>query len=100
MNLDKLKELCNKHTVVVSFNGFTPFSHKVVDANKLLEEIHEVSDISKEEFIKNINNENFMAPEIESIFRNIKSQGTFLIAGHETLGNHSYIEHKSIPWLK
>ena len=101
MNVDinKLKELCNKFTVEVSFNGIQGFNHKVIDVNKLLEEIHEVSDISKEEFIKNINKKNFMSNEIESIFKNIKSQGMFRIAGHEALGNNSYIECKSLKFL-
>lgn len=99
INLDKLKELCNKHTVKVSFNGFEPFNHKVIDANNLLEEIHEVSSLSKEEFVKNINEKNFMSLELESVFKNIKSQGPFAIKGHEALGNHSYIECKKLIWL-
>jgi len=99
MNLDKLKELCNEFTVKVSFNGFDPFSHDVIDANKLLEKIHEVSELSKDEFIKNINEGNFMTKELEDIFRNIKNQGAFLISGHESLGNHSYIECKTLNWL-
>jgi len=99
MNIEKLKELCNKFTIEVSFNGFHPFKHKVIDANKLLEEIHLVSDVSKEEFIKNINSGNFMSSEIESIFRNIKSQVMFLTNGHEELGNHSYIECKTLNFL-
>jgi heme oxygenase len=101
MKIDILKELCNKFTVEVSFNGFQPFTHKVIDANKLLENIHEVvsDEVSKEDFIKNINSGNFMTKEIEDIFRNIKSQGTFKIHGHEKLGNHSYIECEKLIWL-
>jgi hypothetical protein len=99
MNLDKLKELCNEFTVTVSFNGFYPFTHKVIDANKLFEKIHETSELPKEDFINNINNGNFMSKEIEDIFNNVKHQGKFLIAEHKVLGNHSYIECKSLNWL-
>ena len=100
MDLNKLIELCNKFTVEVSFNGFILFGHKVIDANKLLERIHEVSDLPKEEFIKNINEGNFMTDELNDIFHNIKSQGMFVIHGHEALKNHSYIECKSLKkWL-
>lgn len=96
---EKLKKLCREFTVSVNFNGFHIFQHKVIDANKLLERIHEVSSLTKEEFIQNINSGNFMSKEIEDIFKNIKSQGPFLLAGHEALGNHHYIECKSLNWL-
>ena len=99
MNIIKLKELCKKFTVKVSFNGFMPFKHEVIDANLLLEVIHEVSDLPKAEFIANINEGNYMSPELESIFKNIQNQGVFMIAGHEELKNHSYIECKSLEWL-
>lgn len=99
INIDKLKDLCKEFTVEVSFNGFQPFTHTVIDANKLLEKIHECSEIDKNEFIKNINNGIFMSKELEDIFKNIQSQGVFLLAGHEALGNHSYIECKSLNWL-
>lgn len=99
INIQKLKDLCKEFTVVVSFNGLMPFTHKVIDANKLLERIHECSNLSKEEFVNNINNGIFMSKELEDIFRNIQSQGMFLLAGHEALGNHSYIECKSLSWL-
>ena len=100
INLDKLKVLCNQFTVEVSFNGFQTLIHKVIDANLLLEKIHEVSDLPKEQFIENINKGKFMSKEIEEIFNNVKRQGVFLLAGHEALGNHSYIECKSLKWLK
>lgn len=99
MNIELLKSLCNKYTVTVSFNGFTPFTHNVIDADLLLAEIHSVSDLKKEEFIDNINKGEYMCEEIKSIFHNIKSQGTFLISGHDALKNHSYIECKSLNWL-
>lgn len=100
MNLEKLIELCKKHTVEVSFNGFMPFKQNVIDADDLLEEIHTVSELSKDDFIKAINDGNFLTVELESIFKNIKSQGTFLILGYEALKNHSYIECNKLNWLK
>lgn len=99
IDIEKLKQLCNEFTVEVNFNGFTPFKHKVIDADKLLVRIHEVADIPKEKFIENINKGIFMCDEIMSIFNNIKSQGTFKLAGHEALGNHSYIECNKIYWI-
>lgn len=100
IDINKLKELCNKYTVEVPFNGFSIFEHKVIDANKLLEEIHTTSNIDKDKFIENINSKNFMSDEIRDIFYNIKSQGPFLLKGHEALGNHSYIECSKLNWLK
>lgn len=99
MNLDKLKELCELFTVTVAVNGFLIHSHKVIDANKLLERIHEVSDLSKDDFVTSINKGEFISKEIEAIFMNIKSQGTFKLAGHDALGNHSYIECSRLKWL-
>lgn len=99
MDINKLKELCNKYTVEVSFNGIKPFKHKVIDAELLLTDIHLTSNLSKDEFVKYINSGNFITPEYKSIFKSIKSQGIFKLAGHEALGNHSYIECKSLKWL-
>lgn len=99
MNTTKLIELCDKYTVEVSFNGFQTHKHNVINATKLLEEIHLTSDIPKDEFILNINKGNFMSNELEDIFRNIKTQGTFTIAGHEALGCDAYIECNKLPWL-
>ena len=99
MNLEKLKELCNKFTVEVSFNGFEPFTHKVIDAEKMLLEIDSTSELSKEEFISNINKGFFMTPEYESIFKSIKHQGAFKIKGYEKLSGNAYIECKSLNWL-
>jgi len=99
MNLDKLRELCNKFTVEVSFNGFEPFTQKVIDAEKMLLEIDTTSELSKEEFIANINKGNFMTPEYESIFKSIKRQGVFKIKGYENLSGNAYIECKSLNWL-
>ena len=99
MNLDKLKELCNKFTVEVSFNGFEPFTQKVIDAEKMLLEIDTTSDLSKEEFISNINKGNYMTKEYESIFTSIKTQGVFKTKGFENLSGNAYIECKSLNWL-
>lgn len=99
MDIQKLKELCAKHTKEVSFNGFEPFSHKVIDAEPFLEEIHTTSTLSKEDFIKNINEKNFMTPEYESIFHSIKYIGVFMMKGYEQLKGKAYIEHESLNWL-
>lgn len=100
MNIDKLKSLCNKYTVEVSFNGFEPFTHKVINADKLLEEIHTTSDIHKSTFIENINKGNFMTAEYESIFKSIKMVGMFKTKGDDALnGAKSYIECSSLNWL-
>lgn len=99
ISITKLRELCNKYTLTVSFNGFNPFTEKIIDANLLLEEIHLISDLPKDDFIKNINTGNFVYTELESIFRNIESQGTFLIKGYEQLGGHSFIKCKNLKWL-
>ena len=100
MNIDKLKALCNKYTVEVSFTGFESFPHKVINAEKMLEEIHNTTDIGKSEFIENINKGNFMTAEYESIFKSIKTVGTFQTRGNEALnGAKTYIECKSLNWL-
>lgn len=100
MNIDKLKALCKKYTVEVSFNGFEPFTHKVINAEKLLEEIHTTTNIEKCEFVENINKGNFMTPEYESIFKSIKMVGMFRTKGDEALnGAKAYIECKSLNWL-
>jgi hypothetical protein len=99
IDINKLKQLCNEFTVEVSFNGFAPIAHKVIDANKLLERIHEISYLPKSTFMLNINKGDFMCSELSDIFHNIKSQGTFKLAGHEDLSNHSYIECSKLNWL-
>ena len=99
MDLDKLKELCNEFTIEVSFNGFAPFTHKIIDAEKLLPLIDTTSDLPKDEFISNINNKNYMTPEYESIFKSIQFQGTFKSKGYEKLSGNAYIECKSLNWL-
>ena len=86
-------------TVEVCFNGFMPFKHDVIDAELLLEQLHTTSDIDKDEFIANINAENFMTPEYESIFKSIKTQGVFKVIGHEALSGNAYIECKELNWL-
>ncbi len=97
INTNKLVELINKYSVEVSFNGFMPFTHKVVNANKLLNDIHESADCTKEEFITLINTGGYKYnPMINVIFTNIQHQGKFKLAGHEALGSDSYIEHKAI----
>jgi hypothetical protein len=40
-----------------------------------------------------------MTPEYESIFKSIKTQGVFKVAGHENLSGNAYIERKSLNWL-
>jgi hypothetical protein len=99
MNLDKLRELCNKFTVEASFNGFEPFTQKVIDAEKMLLEIDTTSELPKEVFISNINRGDFMTKEYESIFKSIKRQGTFKIKGYENLSGNAYIECNSLNWL-
>ena len=104
---EKLVKMINDNTVTVAFRGLTMFNHKVVNARKLLETIHEVADCDKETFIDYVNISNnpitYMdrekykeIPEIKAIFHNIESQGTFRIAGHEALGNDPYIEIKKL----
>jgi hypothetical protein len=66
MNLDKLRELCNKFTVEVSFNGFEPFTQKVIDAEKMLLEIDTTSELPKEVFISNINRGDFMTRHVQN----------------------------------
>lgn len=83
INLDKLVELIKKYTVEVSFNGFFPYTQKVVNAKKLFEEIDTIADCDKEIFIIYVNdlNTNVRSPEyrsehnfiIKHIFANIKS---------------------------
>lgn len=96
MDIEKLKELCNKYTVEVNFNGLDGFKHKVIDAEKLLKEIHTTSELDKETFIKNINSEKFMTPEYENIFRSIKLYGIFKIKGHEAITGKGYITVKTL----
>jgi hypothetical protein len=97
MKLEKLIELCNKYTIVVSFNGFDAFKHKVIDAEKLLAEIHTTTDISREDFILNVKSGNFMTPEYETIFKSIKFKG--ITKGLKKLSGNAYIEYKSLYWL-
>lgn len=99
MNLTQLVKLCNKYTIEVSFNGFEPFSHKIIDAEKLLAEINTTSSLKKEEFISNINKGHFMTPEYESIFKHIQQQGLFKIKGYENLSGIAYIECKALNFL-
>jgi hypothetical protein len=99
MNIVKLKELCNKYTVEVSFNGFCMFFHKVINADKLLSEIHLTSTLSKENFIKNINEGNYMFIEYEDIFKNIKSPHEFIVQGQKNLNGCSYIECKQFLFI-
>ena len=100
MDLNKLKELCNKYTVEVNFNGFQGFKQKVINADKLLEEIHTTSDLPKDEFVEKINSSDFMTPEYENIFTSIKTYGMFKTVGHEALkGAKGYIEVKDIDFM-
>ena len=65
----------------------------------MLLEIDTTSDLSKEEFISNINKGNYMTKEYESIFTSIKTQGVFKTKGFENLSGNAYIECKSLNWL-
>lgn len=100
INVEKLKNFCDQYTVTVSFNGFTPFTQEVIDVNKLFDVIHEVADVDKTEFTKNVNNFEYNSPELESIFRNVKFQGKVRINGFDALSGDAYIERKSLNWLK
>ena len=99
INIEKLKELCKKFTVSVSFNGFTPITQNVIDVNKLFDVVHEVSDVDKDEFIKNVNKNVYNSPELESIFRSVKCEGMFKIKGYSALSSDSYVECNSLNWL-
>lgn len=99
INVEKLKKVCDQFTVTVSFNGFEPFTQKVIDVYKLFDVIHEVADVDKDEFTKNVNKCNYMSPELETIFRNVKCIGTFKIKGYEALSGDAYVECKALNWL-
>lgn len=99
MNKDKLIALCNKFTVVVSFNGFEPFNHKVIDVELLLDKIHTTTDMSKDELVERINSGDFITPEYESIFKSVKSVGEFKTKGQENLSGKLYIQCSDLDWL-
>jgi hypothetical protein len=103
LDLDKLRELIKKHTVTVSFNGFAPYQHDVVNAKKLFEELHEIVDCDKDTFVAYVNEVNKKAKAsdgyeliIKTLFGNIKHQGVFKTLGHEALGTDPYIEVKDL----
>ena len=99
MNKDKLIALCNKYTVEISFNGFN-FTHKVINADKLLKDIHTTTDIEMSKFIENINKGEFMTSEYEDIFKSIETVGMFKTKGDDALnGAKSYIECNRLNWL-
>lgn len=102
MNIDveKLKKMINDLKVTVTFNGFEPFEHDVVSANKLFENLHEIADCPKEDFVRYINSGEFKNNQyLYDIFYNVKSQGMFLIKGMEAIGSDSYIECRKLTWL-
>lgn len=100
INVEKLKQMINDLKVKVSLNGFDPFQHEVVSANKLFENLHEIADCPKEEFVRYINSGEFKNNQyLYDIFYSVKSQGHFLIKGMEAIGSDQYIEIKSLKWL-
>jgi len=100
INVEKLKEMINNLKVTVSFNGFDPFQHEVVSANKLFENLHEIADCPKEDFVRYINSGEFKNNQyLFDIFYGVKSQGYFLVKGMEAIGSDQYIELKSLKWM-
>ena len=100
INVEKLKQMINDLKVTVSFNGFEPFTHEVVSANKLFENLHEVADCPKEDFVRYINSGEFKNnQQMYDLFYNVKAQGPFLVKGMEAIGSDQYIELKSLKWL-
>ena len=102
-DLDKLRGLIKKHTVTLTFNGFAPYQHEVVNAKKLFEELHEIADCDKDTFVAYVNEVNKKAKSsdgyeliIKNLFGNIKHQGVFKTLGHEALGTDPYIEVKDL----
>ncbi len=112
INVDKLVQLITKYTVTISFNGFTPFTQKVVNARKLFDELHSIADCDKETFIDFVNTCN--NPKtwedrkkykrndmIDVLFNNVEFQGKFKMTGCEAIGSDPYISHlkikKTIP---
>jgi len=106
VNIDKLIELINKHSVDVNVFGHSPFTHKAIKAPALFEEIHTCSDVSKEEFVNYVNalsakdhitqNKYKRIPEIDVLFQNVKFFGMFQEAGHENLQGVPHIFHRDI----
>jgi hypothetical protein len=107
IDTDRLVALIKKHTVSISFNGFIGFKHDVVNARKLLDEIHDVADCDKDVLVDytkcRYHSDKWMDKEkykpnamIDILFNNIERQGVFLVAGCEDLGNDPYIEIKRI----
>lgn len=100
IDVNKLKSLCKKHTVKVSFNGFSPFTQEVIDVYKLFDEIHLVADVDIDEFRNNVNQGKYYSSELESIFKNVKCQGVMKMKGFEALSNEAYVECKELKWLQ
>jgi hypothetical protein len=100
INIEKLKQMINDLKVTVSFNGFEPFEHEVVSANKLFANLHEIADCPKEDFVRYINSGEFKNNQyMYDIFYNVKSQGMFRIKGMDAIGSDQYIELKSLKWM-
>ena len=106
LDFDKLRELIKKHTVTVTFNGFAPYQHDVVNAKKLFEELHEIADCDKDTFVAFVNEVNKKAKPtggyeliIKTLFSNIRHQGVFKTLGHEALGTDPYIEVKDLSLI-
>jgi len=100
INVEKLKQMINDLKVTVSFNGFEGFNHEIVSANKLFENLHEIANCPKDDFVRYINSGEFKNnPQMYDIFYNVKSQGVFRTKGMEAIGTDQYIELKSLKWV-
>jgi len=101
IDVEKLKEIITNLTVTVSFNGFVPFTQDVINAKKLLEQIHEIADCTKDEFVQYINSGTYKENDIlNSVFSNIQYQGMFTILGFDAIGSDPYIVLNKLTWLK
>lgn len=101
INVDKLKKMINDLKVTVSFNGFEGFEHEIVSANKLFENLHEIADCPKEDFVRYINSGEFKNNQyLYDIFYSVKAQGVFRTKGMEAIGSDQYIELKSLKWMQ
>lgn len=102
VNIERLKELINTHSVEVTAFGHTPYIEKAIRAQSLFEEIHTCSDSTKEEFITYVNelsinkNSYERVPEIDCLFKNVRFFGRFQEVGCEKLEGQPHIFHRDI----